>query len=191
TVFNQCPEDPDLYYCDPTLVNVATIESENAAKAPTMLWLTDEMEAYQYANGTWSSRFDSSSPVNKNPVVTVASWWIVIMLCGFATYPLLFSLFPALADRGYAFSKFMGMFLAGWITWYLASIRIPVWWQGGIIVPLILMFIVGMILLWRGRTGLLPVLRPRWGRRLVGRAVRPAAGLLLAVARPADPASSA
>ena len=187
TVFNQCPEDPDLYYCDPTLVNVATIESENAAKAPTMLWLTDEMEAYQYANGTWSSRFDSSSPVNKNPVVTVVSWWIVIMLCGFATYPLLFSLFPALADRGYAFSKFMGMFLAGWITWYLASIRIPVWWQGGIIVTLILMFIVGMILLWRVRQDFIQFIRQHWGRLLVIEVITLAAFLFFLFVRLTNP----
>lgn len=164
---NQCPEDPELYFCNPTLVNVATLSTEQASKAPTMLWFTDEMQEIQYNNGTWSERFDSSSPVNTTPVVSVVAWWVVVMLCGLATFPLLFVLLPGLADRGYAFGKFMGMFLAGWITWYLASAKIPVWSQVGLIGALLFLLAVGLLLLWRARGDFVTYIRQHWRLLLV------------------------
>jgi YYY domain-containing protein len=186
-VFNNCPEDPDLYYCDPTLVNVATMSTEQASQAPTMLWLTDEMRDMQYSNGTWSARFDSSSQVNTNDVVSVAAWWIVIVLCGLAAWPLLFTLMPALADRGYAFAKFMGMFLVGWATWYLASVRIPVWSQAGILGGLIILFVFGLILLWRVRGEFIEYLRKHWGRLVVIEAITLAAFLFFLSIRLMNP----
>jgi YYY domain-containing protein len=186
-VFNNCPEDTDLWYCDPTLVSVAPLSSENAAKAPTMLWLTDDMRETQYSNGTWSERFDSSSPVNTNPVVSVVSWYLVLVVCGLAAFPLLFSLLPGLADRGYAVSKFMGMFLVGWVTWYLASAKIPVWWRGGIIAAMIALFLLGLVLLWKRRSEFVEFIRKRWKLLLVIEVITLAAFLFFLFVRLQNP----
>ena len=129
--YANCP-NTSSYYCDPTIVNVATLSSDQAAKAPTALQFTQRCEQMQYSNGTWSDRFDEQSIVNTNQVVAVVVWWMTIMVFGFAAYPLLFVLLPGFADRGYGFAKFAGMLLTGWATWYLASLRIPVWSQVGI-----------------------------------------------------------
>src|SRR5690606_34118592 len=124
-----CPESPTLLYCDSMLASVDAMSSERAARAPTQLQMTDEMRAMQTEGGTWSDRFDTGSIVNRQPVLTVIFWWLAVILFGWAAWPLLFALFPALADRGYGAAKFAGMFLVGWSTWYLASARVPVWSQ--------------------------------------------------------------
>lgn len=186
-VFRSCPEDPDLHYCDTTIVNVATLSTEQASDAPTMLMFTDDMRAIQYDNGTWSDRFDSDSPVNTNAVASVAAWWIVVTLCGLAVFPLLFVLLPALSDRGYAFARFMGMFLAGWITWVLASIRIPVWSQVGIAGALLALFALGMMLLWRERDTFVTYIRQHWRRLLVIEIVTLAAFLAFLAVRLTNP----
>ncbi len=49
-----------------------------------------------------------------------------------ATFPLLFTAFPNLADKGYGFSKIMGMLLIGWIAWFGANFKLPLWSQGGL-----------------------------------------------------------
>lgn len=161
-----CPGISSMY-CDPTIANVATLTSDQAAKAPTQLMLTEPMREAQYEGGTWSDRFDDHSIVNQNQPVAVVVWWFTIILFGFAAFPLLFVLLPALPDRGYAFAKFAGMLIAGWATWYLASFRIPVWSQIGIAVALVLLFLFGMLLLWRRRADFVDFLRERW-KLLVG-----------------------
>ena len=78
--------------------------------------------------------------------------------------PLLFVLLPGFADRGYGFAKFAGMLLAGWATWYLASLRIPVWSQVGIAGAIGVLFLIGLALLWRKRDEFVDFLREHWKR---------------------------
>src|SRR5690606_35600071 len=131
-----CPGAYDLAriytpLCSPELVGVATLNSYQASEAPTALQLTNEMRDIQ-SDGTWSDRFDVNGIVNTNQVVGVVIWYLTIMVFGFAAFPLLFVVLPGFADRGYGFAKFAGMLLTGWGTWYLASLRVPVWSQAGI-----------------------------------------------------------
>ncbi|MFQ3566485.1 MAG: DUF2298 domain-containing protein [Aggregatilineales bacterium] len=163
-VFRNCPEDPDLYFCDPTLVGVAPLSTAQADRAPTGLRFTPEMRAVQYENGAWFERFDATSLLNTNQVVGLVVWWLAIVLIGLAAWPLLFGLFPALADRGYGFAKIAGMFLAGWGTWYLSSIHIPVWSAAGILGALIIVFMLGAALIWRRRAEFVVYVRAYWGR---------------------------
>ncbi len=160
---NICPGTTSAL-CDPTIVNVATLSSDQAAKAPTDLQFTSAMQQIQSSGGTWSDRFDETSIVNTNPVAAVVIWWLTIMVFGFAAFPLLFVLLPGFADRGYAFAKFAGMLLAGWGTWYLASLRIPVWSQVGIAGAMLLLFLIGLALMWRRRDAFVDFLREHWKR---------------------------
>lgn len=159
-----CPESPTLLYCDSMLASVDAISSERAARAPTQLQMTDEMRALQTEGGTWSDRFDTGSIVNRHPVLTVIFWWLAVILFGWAAWPLLFALFPALADRGYGAAKFAGMFLVGWSTWYLASARVPVWSQVGIAAGLLILGLIGIALMWRQRAAWVTYLRAHWKR---------------------------
>ncbi|MCK6579102.1 MAG: DUF2298 domain-containing protein [Anaerolineae bacterium] len=157
----QCP-NTNKEYCSPTLAAVYTLSSEEAAKSPSRLMLSDESRAIQYSGGTWADRFDSASPINTEPVLTVVGWWAVVLLFGWVTFPALYVLLPGLALRGYGFAKFAGMFLIGWALWMLASVRIPVWSQVGIAGGLVVMAALSAALVWRRRAAFGAYLRTNW-----------------------------
>lgn len=49
-------------------------------------------------------------------------WWTILMLIGFTAVPLTHTLFHKLPDRGYAFSKMLGLLIASYIFWLMASL---------------------------------------------------------------------
>lgn len=161
------PPNPDssaAYYCDPALIGVVQQYSLPASAAPTFLEFTPERQQIQTEGGTWSERFDSGSAINTQPVVTVLAWWLTILIFGLAAWPLLFALFPGLADRGYGFAKLAGMLIVGWGTWYLASVNVPVWSREGITAGLALLALVSIFVAWRQRSELAAYLRAHAGR---------------------------
>ena len=52
------------------------------------------------------------------------SWYLASSLLGWLTFPLVFRLFPALADRGYTLARAVGLLLWGWLFWILASLGV-------------------------------------------------------------------
>lgn len=63
-------------------------------------------------------------------------WYLVIQLFGLAALPIALRLFHSLPDRGYGFSKPLGLLLAGWVFWLLTTLG---WLRnsaGGILVSL-------------------------------------------------------
>jgi len=48
-------------------------------------------------------------------------WYLVISILGWITFPIAYRLFPGLVDRGYSFSRVLGLLLWGYIFWLLAS----------------------------------------------------------------------
>ena len=59
-------------------------------------------------------------------------WYLILTLLGWLTFPLAFTLFPALADRGYTLSRAAGLLIWGYIFWLLASLGIAENDMGGI-----------------------------------------------------------
>ncbi len=52
------------------------------------------------------------------------SWYLASSLLGWLTFPPVFRLFPALADRGYTLARAVGLLLWGWLFWILASLGV-------------------------------------------------------------------
>jgi YYY domain-containing protein len=77
-------------------------------------------------------------------------WYISIALLGLLTFPLAHRLFPALADRGYSFSRALGLLLWGFFFWLLASLGVVQNDTGGIL--LALACLLGLVL-WAVGTG--------------------------------------
>jgi len=50
-------------------------------------------------------------------------WWLVLMLIGLAVWPLVATVLPGFADRGYALSKGMGLLIVGYGVWIGSSLR--------------------------------------------------------------------
>jgi len=64
------------------------------------------------------------------------SWYIILTLLGWLTFPLVFHLFPALADRGYTLARAAGLLIWGYVFWLLASLGVAQNDSGGIILAL-------------------------------------------------------
>ncbi len=73
------------------------------------------------------------------------SWYILITLLGWITFPLAYHLFPALADRGYTLSRAFGLMVWAFVFWLFASLGIAQNDLGGLLLGLI---VVGGISAW-------------------------------------------
>ena len=91
--------------------------SAQADQAPTALMFTPEEYERQASGGTWSERFFSDSIINRNQAVGAVVWYATIFAFGALAFPLVFSLFPALADGGYGVCKLVGLLLVAWFAW--------------------------------------------------------------------------
>lgn len=72
-------------------------------------------------------------------MVTFLLWYICITLIGLVTFPLAYKLLPALADRGYALSRTLGLLIWGYFFWLLASLGILRNDIGGLLLGLIVL----------------------------------------------------
>lgn len=66
-------------------------------------------------------------------------WYLAITLLGWLAFPLAYHLLPALADRGYAFSRALGWLLWGYLFWMLASLGVVRNDPGGLLLSLLLL----------------------------------------------------
>ena len=69
-------------------------------------------------------------------------WYFLITILGWLTFPLVYALFPALADRGYTLSRAAGLLIWGYVFWLLASLGIAQNDMGGLL--LAIAFIIGL-----------------------------------------------
>jgi YYY domain-containing protein len=95
-------------------------------------------------------------------------WYVSISLLGWLVFPLAFSLFPGLADRGYALSRTLGLLFVGYLFWLLTSLGWLFNNRGGILL------VCGLVLL-------LSLLRLRSNVREIGLWLSRNRGLILAV----------
>jgi YYY domain-containing protein len=67
------------------------------------------------------------------------SWFILITLLGWLTFPLAYYLFPALADRGYTLARAFGLLVWAYIFWLFASLGIAQNDMGGLLLGLVIL----------------------------------------------------
>ena len=89
-------------------------------------------------------------------------WWLTIELIGVVAFPLVFLVLRFLPDRGYAFSKIVGLLLVSYLLWLGASIHIIPNERWSIILVLALMTVASSVLLWRTRQDIADFMRRRW-----------------------------
>jgi YYY domain-containing protein len=64
------------------------------------------------------------------------TWYFLLTLLGWLTFPLTFALFPALTDRGYTLARTAGLLIWAYVFWLFASLGIAQNDLGGIILAL-------------------------------------------------------
>jgi uncharacterized membrane protein len=95
----------------------------------------------------------------------VIRWWGTLFLIGAVAYPLTRVLFPSWFDRGYFFSKAVGMAVASWIVYVLGTIRILPFGDASIWVGLAAVFVGGIGLSLKKKS------KPQVGSEMTKRAV--------------------
>ena len=143
---------------------------ETTPKTDLMLPKADWVN--QQLSGTWSSLFNPQSIVNQSPVLSVVAWFLAIQLLGIVVFPIAFAVFRFLGDRGWFSSKILGLLLASYGAWLLASVQrimpfgpLMVW---GVVLALAL---VSALFAWRQWPGLRGFFRARGWDVLAGELV--------------------
>jgi YYY domain-containing protein len=95
-------------------------------------------------------------------MIDLLLWYIVIFVLGGATFPLVYRLFPGLADRGYAFSKIFGLLVWGYIFWLLTSLGWTYNDRGGILFAGLLLVALSVLFLKGHASELVHWLRKNW-----------------------------
>jgi len=108
------------------------------------------------------------------------SWWATAELIGAIAFPIAFVFFHRLPDRGYAFTKVIGLLLVSYCLWIGATLGIYPNARGSIILVMALLSLLSAVLAGRHREELGAFLRGGWQYLLLVEGVFSAA-LALAV----------
>jgi YYY domain-containing protein len=121
--------------------------------------MSPELMAANYAGGTWSDIFNPQDWVNQIPVL---AWLVVVWVIGLLAYPYAFVAFRQFTDRGYAFTKTLGVLAFAWLTWTLASYRALPFERTTMLLVLALMLVGAAGIVWFQRDAFAQFLRARW-----------------------------
>ncbi|HPD62230.1 MAG TPA: DUF2298 domain-containing protein [Anaerolineaceae bacterium] len=107
------------------LTSVVHKTPRQASRISGNLMLTAKEEDIQTAGGTWRELFPPESPLNRQPWLAAVTWYVVVMLLGWTVYPLVRFFFRGLLDRGYGFSRLVGLLFLAYLTWMAGSMGLP------------------------------------------------------------------
>ena len=89
-------------------------------------------------------------------------WWLILLLLGLVALPITVTLFRNLPDRGYAFSRPLGVFLFAYIFWVLGMARVLPNSRLGVSIAIALVLAIALLVLVRRRRAVLAFLSKRW-----------------------------
>ncbi|MCS6835178.1 MAG: DUF2298 domain-containing protein [Anaerolineae bacterium] len=138
-----------------------------ADAAPNGLMLAPDTLALNRQGGTWSERFDRDSLINQNQPLGVLTWYGLLVVYGALAFPVLFALFPRMADRGYGFAKLVGLFAVAYTAWFASGLKLPLWSQSGVLLVAGLWGAFAAHWAWRQRVAIRDYLRENLGRLLI------------------------
>ena len=148
------------------------------------LMLSLEDVADQRAGGTWSEIVSPDGWGSRYPVL---SWLLLIEGIGLLALPLTLVLLRPLADRGYLFSKGIGLLAVGLGAWLLASLHWMAFSRESVLVTMAVLGIVSVGVALPRRKALALFLRSHWRAVLVGEVLFLVAFLAFVAVRMANP----
>jgi YYY domain-containing protein len=89
-------------------------------------------------------------------------WWAAVQLVGLAAFPLGFAFFRFLPDRGYSFSKPLGLVLSTYVLWIGATLGVVTNSRASIVAILVGLGLASLAVVWRQRDELRAFMRQRW-----------------------------
>ena len=151
---------------------------------PRQLMLSpDQLEAQQ-TGGTWT---DIINPNLRADWISVAIWLIVAEVIALIVFPLAFIVFRPLADRGWLFSKGLGLLLLGLIVWLLSSLELMAFTRTAVVAGAAALSLVNLALLILNWDEVRAFFKKRWKTVLVAELVFLAAFAAFILVRMANP----
>jgi YYY domain-containing protein len=144
--------------------------------------------AQQLADDQQSPPFGIQFPANRfSNTFPIFVWWLALMLLGVVAYPLVFAAFRGLTDRGYIFSKTVGILLLAYLAWLLAYLHLEAFSHlSTLSVTAILLLMAGALYMWQRKT-IKAFLLQRWRLLLIEEAIFTLAFLLFVGIRSLNP----
>ncbi|MEO6888787.1 MAG: DUF2298 domain-containing protein [Ktedonobacteraceae bacterium] len=123
------------------------------------LLLTPQQIADDQQSPPFSVQFPANSLANAAPVLF---WWLALLLLGLLVYPLIFPILRTLADRGYIFSKTLGILLLAYPAWLLAATHMQPFSRASLLLVMGVMAFLATLLCILQRRTLQAFLLQRW-----------------------------
>ncbi len=92
-------------------------------------------------------------------MIQILVWWLLITVLGWLALPTSMRIFRWLPDRGYAFSKALGLLFISYFLWIGASTGLLTNDLGGILIAVLLLTAISAWFYFRGRGTIIPELR--------------------------------
>ena len=117
----------------------------------------------------------------------IFSWYFLLLLLGWLTFPLAFRLFRRLPDRAYTLSRVLGLLLWGFVFWFLTNLNILQNNPGGILFGLGLLAGLSIWAGWGRRQEIWAWVKDHWRLIVVAEVVFLAAFGFMVLVRASDP----
>jgi len=92
-------------------------------------------------------------------MIQILVWWLLLQVLGWLALPTAMRIFRWLPDRGYSFSKALGLLLVSYFLWVGASTGLLKNDLGGILFSVILLSVISALFYIRSRTAMIPDIR--------------------------------
>ena len=133
---------------------------------------------------SFGAQFPQNSPSNTYPIFF---WWLALMVLGLLAYPMVFSALRGLADRGYIFSKTLGILLLAYLAWILANVRLIAFSHLSMVVVCLMLLTLAIVLYWWQRRAIAAFIRQRWRLLLIEEGIFTLAFLAFVAIRSLNP----
>ncbi len=148
------------------------------------LQLSPQQIAQDQQSPPFSIQFPPDSISNKLPILV---WWLVLFVLGLCAYPLVSLALYGFRDRGYIFSKTVGVLLFAYLGWLLASLHILPFEFLSLLVVLIAMIAAAAAVAFWQRQQLFNFVRQHWRLLLIEEGIFTLAFLLFVGIRSLNP----
>tara|TARA_B100001123_G_scaffold83292_2_gene95273 strand:+ start:4715 stop:9253 length:4539 start_codon:yes stop_codon:yes gene_type:complete len=151
---------------------------------PTGLMISeDDLKSYRMG-GTWTDIVINDSWISKSPML---SWLLVIEFLALSFLPIALWVFRALPDRGFLFSKVLGLMFVGLGVWLLSSLKLIEFSRFGIFLSLFIMLGLSSVVAVVKFQDLSKYFRTKWKLILISEFVFLAAYFLFVFIRMVNP----
>ncbi|NHZ71655.1 MAG: hypothetical protein GWP17_01015, partial [Aquificales bacterium] len=120
-----------------------------ATQSPNAMMLTTAQQSVQQANGTFSEIFNVDGALSNNSTLAAVVWWITAVILGWLSFPLTYTVFRGLPDKGYVLARIFAQLFLSYFVWITASYGILPNTRGTILIGLALLTLLSTLVLWR------------------------------------------